>query len=564
MYPYTYDNLHRIAKSDVAREIIELTKNTYKEKYGNKPIEALRFSHYKLFCECGDRAQFESEYFERRARLALLQLLAIEDDGYLPELEDVLAAICDEYTWVLPAHVSLHPDICLFAAETSMYLAESDYIFADRLSPVIRERIKKSTLTKTVLPFEARPCVWESRSSNWSAVCACGVGLTYLYLFPERFGAVKDRLLKTFGVYLETIGEDGYCEEGIGYWQYGFGFFSVFFDVYVSLTGERPTLLDSEKVKNLVRYASRARLDGNVYLPYADGGTPCFISDAQVFFAIKNLFPDLFDFDIKAAKKDVSTSSRALGARLLYGIESFTRGATDKKSVSSETFYYEGSEVFIHKCRNYAFTAKGGHNDELHNHNDLGAFQIVKNEKRLIADLGAGKYTRQYFGTPEERYSIFVCNSLSHSVPIIGGVGQSYGKDSRARVLKRSDTHFSLDILCAYGGGADTLTVSYTVKQNGVAVKYTATGLKEEIIFRFVSDYKPRLRADGTVDIEGLLYIKSATEITPTVSAEKYLLHIKPNGINTDGYADAWLIDYAVTGNEVDAEFFFEVGEVCS
>ena len=80
------------------------------------------------------------------------------------------------------------------------------------------------------------------------------------------------------------------------------------------------------------------------------------------------------------------------------------------------------------KKQKYSFTAKGGHNDEMHNHNDLGCFQIVKNNKRVIVDIGAGEYTREFFGGGRYGDKVFVCGSQSHSVPIIDGALQKWGK----------------------------------------------------------------------------------------------------------------------------------------
>ena len=298
MYPYTYEELHRIANSDKGRPIIEKAKRIYEEKYEKNPTLALKYSLYKLYFETGDRTEFETMYFERRKRLALLQLLAFRDDSYLAPLEDILAAICDEFCWILPAHVYMHPDIDLFSAETSFYLTECDYIFGDKLSEELRRRIRRSVMEKTILPFEERRCLWETRSNNWSAVCAAGIGLACLYLFPERFPTIEKRIFDAFSVYLETIGDDGYCEEGIAYWQYGFGFFSIFFDVYTAITEKRPDILKLKKVCGLVKYAANAQLDGNVFLPYADGGTKLYYEDPGVLFAVKSLFSELFDYDL--------------------------------------------------------------------------------------------------------------------------------------------------------------------------------------------------------------------------------------------------------------------------
>ena len=80
-------------------------------KHRGTPIPVLPYSKFKLFNETGDRVGFESDpvcgYFPRRGRLAAFGLSAWlygrEED--IRELEDVLWAVCDEYTWSLPAHL---------------------------------------------------------------------------------------------------------------------------------------------------------------------------------------------------------------------------------------------------------------------------------------------------------------------------------------------------------------------------------------------------------------------------------------------------------------------------
>ena len=59
--------------------------------------------------------------------------------------------------------------------------------------------------------------------------------------------------------------------------------------------------------------------------------------------------------------------------------------------------------------------AKGGHNQEMHNQNDVGNFVVHVNGETLIPDVGRGRYTRAYFGP--QRYSFFVNSSRGHSVP---------------------------------------------------------------------------------------------------------------------------------------------------
>ena len=565
MYCYSYDNVKRIMQTENGRQLLEQAKALYNEKFKDKPILPLNYSYQKMFSLNGNRVLHETMYFLRRQRLQLLQILAIADDKYLEPLEEILAAICDEFTWTLPAHQQGdYTKIALFSAETGAYLAETAYIFGDKLSCDIRTRIHISIENKIVNNYEKQVFWWEGSFNNWAAVCACCVGLAYLYAFPERFDGVKDRLFNTFNNFLKGIDEEGYCSEGVSYWVYGFGFFTVFFDVYTQLTGERPNFLQSEKVLNLVNFLQRAQMQGNVFLPFADGGHKRTNFDWQILSAMKNLFGDTFDFGMQPK---VQLFNRALGTRLFNVVDKFS--CQERKKEEKNTYYYQNAQVFIHKNKNYAFVAKSGHNCEMHNHNDVGAFQIVKDEKRLICDIGAGEYTRQYFGSSEERYSIFVCSSLGHSVPIVGGKVQRFGEEYCGKVLRQSDDVFAVDIAGAYGDSVESLVVTYEMQENGVRVHYVAKGLTGDITFRFVSDFKPEILADGkTVCVENLLNVINVQGVKPKITAQGYKGHSHTSKVVETAEGSkviisndetAYTIDYTFTGEVVEAEFYFQI-----
>ncbi|GJM76376.1 hypothetical protein HMSSN036_85920 [Paenibacillus macerans] len=84
----------------------------------------------------------------------------------------------------------------------------------------------------------------------------------------------------------------------------------------------------------------------------------------------------------------------------------------------------------------FGFAAKGGHNGEPHNHNDLGHFILIAGRDTFAADLGSGEYTADYFGAGRYRYD---CNgSQGHSVPIINGRHQAEGERHAAVVLEKA------------------------------------------------------------------------------------------------------------------------------
>ena len=493
MYCYSYENLKQILQTEKGQAYVKNLETYYNANYADKPILALKYSYAKLVYVDGNRIKFQAMYFERRKRLMILQVLAIADDAYIEPLEDIIATICDEFTWVVPAHKDI---VDLFAAETSMYLAETVYVMQERISQEIRNRIYTSIENKIIKNYENNIFRWEKTlQNNWNAVCSCGVGLTYLYLFPDRFPLVKDRLFKTFQLYLSTIDEEGYCNEGYSYWVYGFGFFCLFFDVYEQLTGERAPVLDSELIKKLLRYGQNTRLDKDLFLPYADGGSKGEHDEAITLCTLERMFGVNLYLN---EKKLYEPSFHALGYRV---IASLSR-AYPPKDNKIETVFYKNSQVFIRQNGNYVFTVKGGNNKEHHNHNDVGTFAIVQNDKQYVADIGVGEYTLQYFSNAY-RYTFFPCSSLSHSVPIVDGNPQEAGEEYRATLLNQDETSITLDIAKAYKDGAEKLIAEYRTEKDGVRVNYSCEGIKEKIVFRFMSVMQPQI-VDNKVRIENM------------------------------------------------------------
>ncbi len=553
MYCYDFNQLKELTKTENVKQAIKTLEEVYEREYKDKPISVINYSLIKKYYQTGDREAHQKIYFERRKRFALLQILAITDDKYLEPLEEIISVICDEFTWVLPAHNLIKEEsrfdytiIDLFSSETGFYLAETAYVFKDKLSNDIKMRIKISLEDKIVKNYESRTFNFDSLENNWAAVCSASVGAVYLYAFPEKFPQIEDRIINAFKNYLVSIDDEGYCAEGMGYWTYGFGFFCIFFDIYYNLTGKWHNLLDLPKVQNAINYFNNSNLGGGEFLPFADGGVKKAGVDVNVLYAIKNLFKEKV---ILTENYPLLNSNRVLGLRYILGKGKYL---TEQKPTEG-TYFYSNNQVFIHKNHNYSFVAKGGSNHEPHGHLDVGAFQICKNGKRLIADLGAGEYTFGYFNNRDDSLEgrfgdkIFVCSSFAHSVPIVNGKPQPFNlENDNAVVLEQTDKVFKLDISACYVDNAK-IFVTYTTLENVVKIKYECKDVEDKVTFRFVSDYKPEISAQG-VKIEEALILNDMG-IMPVVKEKEY----------SDHYATkqtAYLIDYSVRGEQrIELEF---------
>src|SRR6185437_11352308 len=76
------------------------------------------YTRYQLFRRTGEREPYEAPYYRKRANLhaAALRLFLGQDD-LRDTVQDYLWSICDEQTWVVPAHARV---IDLMAAETGL------------------------------------------------------------------------------------------------------------------------------------------------------------------------------------------------------------------------------------------------------------------------------------------------------------------------------------------------------------------------------------------------------------------------------------------------------------
>ena len=77
------------------------------EKNKDYTPEVLPYSKFKLFFTTGSRSEYEGPYFQRRHNLeiaAMLSLIYPDEQKYLDRTMELIYAICDEYTWCLPAH----------------------------------------------------------------------------------------------------------------------------------------------------------------------------------------------------------------------------------------------------------------------------------------------------------------------------------------------------------------------------------------------------------------------------------------------------------------------------
>lgn len=428
-----------------------------------EPLPALPFSKYRLFASQGTRLEYENPYFERRTRFIglLLMTLLDEDPSDTIALEDLIWDICGEYTWCLPAHIPMSSEritpeqkVDLFAAETAHALAEAVYLLEDRLDPLVAARVRTEVEYRILQPlFETSyQFSWEASHSNWASVCAGAAGMAAMLLVKdgERLVGMTDRVLRAMESFLSGYKMDGCCPEGVGYWDYGFGFYVYYAEMLRAYTSDAIDLLEGEKIRRIAAFPASMQLSPSSYVNFSDAllnykpntGLVC-----QLHRRLEQPIPYLDE--VRSLYK---INRWAHASRNVFWSEA---GLLQQPMTGGSNLYPNSHWAVMKKqvdLRTFSFACKGGHNDEPHNHNDLGHFILDMDGDTLLTDLGAGLYTKDYFN--HNRYTILNNASEGHSVPLVNGCQQAAGRDHQAELAylcQENDVlELELDLMNAY------------------------------------------------------------------------------------------------------------------
>ena len=511
----------------------------------NQPIYELKYSAFKQFFTTGNRRVYEGPYFQRRGKLAVSAVLSLifpEEEKYLSYLQNIIFAICDEYTWCVPAH---HPNldendntfIDLFASETGFALAEIYTMLGDRLESLIRDRIRVEINRRIIDSYMSdRKFWWTSCTNNWAAVCCGSVGCTFMLMRPDLFDAVKPRFDATMDAFLSGFSDDGYCLEGTGYWHYGFGFFITYADMLKNYTDGKEDYFKLEKIRVISTFIQKMFLSETSSVSFADGGTPLNYHLGTLHY-LKKLYPD----DVKVFSPEYSyiNDSCYRFCLLIRSASWFDEDIYNnpEPNTSSAEYYGENAQWYVKKTEAYGFAAKAGNNKEHHNHNDVGTFIFAKNGNHIITDMGRGVYTKQYFRN-ETRYQLIECSSLGHSVPFFGEAGaQEFGSDFKATDVKYEEGKFSADIAGAYADEkVKSIVRSFTTTDTEVNLKdsFDYEG-EDSITERFTTFFEPEL-GDGVIKIgtgefyyDASLYVPSVSSMVTSKKLTIYFIDFKLN-----------------------------------
>ena len=506
--------------------------------------EIPKASIFLEFVRTGNRTNYQIIANGRRVRLAEMVIAeCIEGKGrFLDDIMDGVWAICEETYWGVPAHVGAQkkgsglpdvkePTVDLFAAETGMLLAWTHYLLGeqlDRISPLITERIHYEVQRRILSANLERDDFWWMGFggrivNNWNPWICSNWLAAVLILENDQQRRIRSihKVLRCLDNFLNRYPRDGGCDEGPGYWGRAGASLYDCLELLASASEGRIDIFDEPLIKEIGRYIFRVYINDRYFINFADAAAK-LNPDASVIFRYGKSIgdADLTGFGAFLAWKQnlgqdyVRGGWGCLGRVLpaLFHLDELLR--TEPRELLLRDFWLPelqvmGARSFEGSKQGLYLAAKGGHNAESHNHNDVGNFIVYADGYPALIDVGVETYTAKTFSS--RRYEIWTMQSAFHNLPTINGTMQKNGREFQAKDLKyeagKKRAVFSLDISQAYPEEAKIKSWIRTItlergKQVIVHDKYELREFEQPLQMNLMSWMKPDLEEEGKIRLE--------------------------------------------------------------
>ena len=492
---------------------------------------ALSASAYREFRLTGVRRNYQDLYNERNRIISALFFgeLIGNQGRYLDSLADRIWSICEQSSWAVPSHNRVRgvtkpdlpdpdePTLALFSAQTAANLALILHYLRqsfEEFSPLFLRRVERELKSRVIQPYLQRDDLWwmglteiEGKVNNWNPWINSNVLL--VTLLTEKDKAIRERVLDkvclTLDRFLAVYEPDGGCDEGCTYWNKAGG--SLFDCLEILHAACGIDLFSEPLIREIGRFLYRMQINGPWFVNFADGAARIRINASLVYLygkrindeALQELGLEAFE----ALKNEYFFHGNIYDRLRTFSVHREMRGAAEEirrrdsgAAVQSRGLYPRVSwlpHTQVGAVREEAGTTqgfflsfKGGHNNESHNHNDVGSFVVSFNGGPVLIDVGVETYEAKTFSA--RRYEIWTMQSSYHNLPEINGLMQRFGEEYRALEARfvpadgpEGADRFSLDLSRAYGEDA---LVNRWYREMTFNRKEKAVEWKESFAFR--------------------------------------------------------------------------------
>lgn len=498
-------------------------------------IPFMPLSLYREFFVNGNRANFESRFFRRRDMAMTLAMAEYyEGNGrFTDKLADVVWAILEETSWMLPAHTVHSPSmpgtsvpevynnerlhgIDLFSATTAaMLTAVHHYAGAalDTVSPLINERLVYEIKNRAIRPYINTVFSWTglfgNKTNNWNPWITSN--LLYVTAMLENDTRVRRfvarRAAESIDNFTFFYPDDGGCDEGPGYWSVAGASLIDCLETIYDMTGGKVDMFSHPLVRAIGEYVAKVAIHKNRFINFADSHGKMTVDGCLLMRMGRRSGSDML-LSFGATMRGLGNPG--LNASCPY--RSIKNMMTPKvaeipPSRAARLTYLPGLKIMVSResedtAKGMFVAMKGGHNGESHNHNDVGSFIVYYGGEPVLIDVGVGTYTKQTFSP--DRYKIWFMQSNYHNLPTFDSVGQMQGGAfaSRDESYDEESGAFSAEIGGAYPKNAGVISYRRGAVLEGDRVRVSEDiklDGERKICFHFMSHVAPVLKKPGEI-----------------------------------------------------------------
>jgi hypothetical protein len=539
---------------------------TFKKQYIEEAEKAnsynwpvVKATDYLEIIRSGDRRQ--DVYAEPRSALVALVMgeLAEGKGRFTDQIVNGVWYYSEQTWWGWSAHLTAQkaphglpdadePVIDLGVGEITNILSWTWFLFKDefdKIHPLIATRLKNEIMKKAVIPYYERNDFWwqgldGSRDvNNWNPWTNHNMLTAILILEDDQAKKIKgvEKLVMSLDQFINVYPNDGGCDEGPSYWGRAGASLYQCLDLLKRATNGKFDVYDNQVVKNMGNYIYKAYIEYPYFINFADADATTGSRPQIIYSYGKDIGdPVMQKFGVFLAKKQ-EWSEKIPGGKVdeqimqLMHLKEIENAPAENALIAD--FWLPETEVAGARDKagssaGFFFAAKGGHNAESHNHNDLGTCVLYFNGKPCLVDIGRETYTMKTFSS--RRYEIWTMQSQYHNLPKINGIDQKEGREFVATnsnfVADAKKATFSTDISKAYPDEAQVnkWVRSYTLERGKRFVISDNYNLKEVVTpstLNFVTNCKVTDSGAGIIKLEGdsftLNMAYNAKNVTPKI-----------------------------------------------
>ncbi|GBU07353.1 heparinase [Bacteroidales bacterium] len=517
--------------------------------------QVIKASDYIEFERSGARRIMEDPFGENNIALSNLVLAELcEGKGrFIDQIVNGVWYNCEMTSWALSAHIAgaqavktslpsyKEQVIDLTSGDLGAFFAWTYYFLKDemdKVNPLVSERLLQNIQERIMDPYMERSNFWwqafdakpNTMVNNWNPWCNASVLTCFLLLEnnPEKLAEAVFRSMTSVDKFINYYHSDGACEEGPSYWGHAAGKMFDYLQLLHSSSNGKVSIFDEPLIKKMGEYISKSYIGDGWVVNFADASAKGGGSAGLIYRYGKAVGSSEMQTFAAYLRQQGYPQPYSEGRDLYRSMENlYCQDALAEEksllSISDYTWYPETEFCYMRQqSSGFFFAAKGGFNNESHNHNDVGSFILYHNNFPVFIEAGVGTYTRQTFSA--ERYSIWTMQSNYHNLPLINGFAQSFGSKYRSAdvVFDAKKSIFSLNLAKAYPEEAGIVywKRSYQLKNEGLSIEddFKLKHAKENNQINFLSQQKPDIAKAGTIviDVDGtkikMTYDKSLFE----------------------------------------------------